>query len=945
MRVRFSKLHTAIRSAIRRRGGGWRGALSLANRGLDVFQALGWKGFIARLKGAVQPVRQPAPPAAMLDLASPTPIGGVELRVGVMAHLFYADLVDEFSHYISAIPVPVVLMVSVVDRESHDIASAAFSKLDNVRTLHVRIVPNRGRDIAPFLVEFRDEVLGLDLVCHIHTKKSLYSGGEQSEWRTYLLQSLLGSKSRVSWIIGTFHAMPDLGIVYPETHACLPLSAHTWLSNKGTGRELGASLGLDVDTEMYVDYPAGSMFWARVASIKPLFALGLSTESFPPEAGQTDGTLQHAIERLFVPVSRQQGYLTGILPADGSLQMTAEGDRNWASHFGLSARKKILLDSADADIASFDVFDTLVLRAFLRPSGVRQYLAHIVASRFDFDNFGALREIAEQGARNRHGRDPTLTEIYSELARFNETRDINIEDIRLTELRLEQRILRPRTSIVDAAKQIRSSGKHVFGLSDMYITSTELADVLPAEVQQLAIPLLVSCDTGKRKDSGEAWTGLIAETGINPKRWLHTGDNEHSDIQVPRNAGLKEPVHLLRPASLLEVVPALRALRPTAEQSGWQNQLWLGLLANRFSQLADVQPEAFKQSIALDSPELLGYVVLGPLVLDYLAWVSRTSLAEGSDQIMFFSREGHALQRAFLAFNRYGMLDKPTGTYFLTSRRASGMASAFVADDLVSLLKGSFNGTLHQLLAARMGRDAAGIARRELGDDALARQMLLPEMLHVVADMIDAIKDPLLELARNERETYLEYWERTASPGAIAVCDLGYAGTIQSHLSRMTGRPLSGKYFALDGRAAGTPLHGGTASARFHDGRAAKDGEASPILRHDLLLEALLTAPDGQLSHFIDSADGPQPVYAHQPMEPALYANIELVHCGLEYFITDVGNIVGQDIIDLAFDPTLVQQPLECLGTGVWRLPPSLGFLTVDDRHTGRGDVRISEST
>ena len=93
---------------------------------------------------------------------------------------------QEFSHYISAIPVPVVLMVSVVDRESHDIASAAFSKLDNVRTLHVRIVPNRGRDIAPFLVEFRDEVLGLDLVCHIHTKKSLYSGGEQSEWRTYL---------------------------------------------------------------------------------------------------------------------------------------------------------------------------------------------------------------------------------------------------------------------------------------------------------------------------------------------------------------------------------------------------------------------------------------------------------------------------------------------------------------------------------------------------------------------------------------------------------------------------------------------------------------------------------------------------------------------------------------------------------------------------------------
>ena len=906
-----------------------------------MFRALGWRGFVARLKGTVQPVRPPPLPSSVLHLPAPVAADEVTLRVGVMVHVFYADLVDELRRHVSSVPVPIVLMVSVADRETQEIASAAFSRLDNVRSLHVRIVPNRGRDIAPFLVAYRDEILGLDLVCHIHTKKSLYTGNDKNEWRSYLLESLLGSKARVSWIVGTFQAMPDLGIVYPETHPSLPLYAHTWLSNKEDGRILGASLGLDIDTEAYLDFAVGSMFWARVASIRPLFDLGLSAESFPPEAGQTDGTLQHAIERLFVPTARQRGYATGILPAGGELQLKAEGDRNWLAHFDLSVQKRVLLESADSDIVSFDLFDTLVLRAFLRPSGARQYLAHVVASRFNLDGFADLRGDAERRARNRHGRDPTLAEIYRELEQLGETRDVDAAGIHRTELMLEQRILRPRTCVLEAALQARASGKQVFGLSDMYITGSELAGALPMEVQQLGIPLLVSCDTGKRKDSGKTWTDLVADTGVDPKRWLHVGDNEHSDLQVPRNAGLKEPVHVLRPASLLDVVPALRTLRPGADQSGWQNQLWLGLLANRFTQLADSRPEAFGHSIDLDSPELLGYAVLGPLVLDYLGWVARTALSEGCDQIMFLSREGHALHRAFRAFRRYGMPDGPVDTYLLTSRRASGMASAFAASDLASLLNGSFNGTLQQALSARMGRDAAGIARRELGDAALAKQVFLPEMRDVVAGMIETIKEPLLRLARDERETYLGYWNRLAAPGRIAVCDLGYAGTIQSRLSRMTGRPLSGKYFALDQRAAGTPLHGGSASARFHDGRAADGPAESPILRNDLLLESLLTAPDGQLSHFVDDQGRPEPVYAYEAIEPGLYANIDLVHRGIEDFIHDVGNVVGDEIIGLEFDRMLVQQPLTCLGAGTWRLPSSLGFLTAEDRHTGRGDIRI----
>jgi hypothetical protein len=78
-------------------------------------------------------------------------------------------------------------------------------------------------------------------------------------------------------------------------------------------------------------------------------------------------------------------------------------------------------------------------------------------------------------------------------------------------------------------------------------------------------------------------------------------------------------------------------------------------------------------------------------------------------------------------------------------------------------------------------------------------------------------------------------------------------------------------------------------------------------------------------------------------MDPAQFSMISSVHQGIDDFIRDVGNVVGDEILDTAFDPMLVQIPLECLGAGAWRLPSSMGFLSVEDKHTGRGNVRTDK--
>jgi len=853
-----------------------------------------------------------------------------------MAHMFYPELAGEFADELRAMPMPFRLLVSVVDEEAKERVARAFAELPRLESLQIKVVPNRGRDIAPMLVAFRDEILALDVLGHIHTKKSLYTGSEQSAWRRYLVSSLFGSSERLSWILGTLAANPRLGIVYPESHSAVPLWAHTWLGNLTVCRDLGRRMGLAIEPAAYIDFPAGSMFWARVDALRPLYELQLGLDDFPEETGQADGTLQHAVERLLVEAARHCGFMAGVLPADGGLALSSEGGRSWETYFRVALDERMLMSASLASIVSLDVFDTLVVRPFLTPAGSRAFLAHRVERIFGKRDFARHRAHAEELCRTDAGCDVDLDAIYRRLATLPDYRDAPVDRIRELELDHETAQLLPRQSLIQAAAQLAQQGKRIVAVSDMYLGGSQLARVLPSEASALPDHWYVSCETGWRKDEGSAWKQLPLAEGIAPSDWMHVGDNELADVQRPHDQGFRA-IHALRPSALFDVVPALRTLRPEqGSTTAWQDQLWLGLVANRLIDIADRNPEAFSAQVRIEEPEALGYLVLGPLLMDYMAWVSRLALDSGMPRILFLSREGYLLEKAFRQLKSASpALSQIEGVYLLASRRGIGTPTVRRAEDLDALFSGSFNGTLSELLAARLGHDVTDAVSLQLGVSIMSTRLYLPEMRSAIPELLAPAFDEVLRIAAREREAYELYWTSVAGPGLVA--DLGYAGSIQAYLARLTGSTLGGAYFATNDRISQVQLHGGWATARYQKAGSTKGSGA--IIENDLFLETLMTSPDGQFSHFEIRNGQAQPVFLTTEQNADSLALISRIQDGALSFVRDACRVAGEQSYELVFDTTLVQEPLRAVSSGQWRAGDWISKLSVNDAFTGRGNI------
>lgn len=263
-----------------------------------------WRAALAPLRGRMRPEHRDL--AAQVPFAfATTPETLPARRIAVVCHLFHDDLADEFRATLDHLPAPTDIFLSTDDATKVPTIERAFTGWSK-GNIDIRVLPNRGRDIAPKLVGFADIYADHDLILFVHTKKSLTSS-LGNEWRTMLLATLSGSPAIVASILQIFDDHPNVGIVAPQHLPAIRGLLH-WDGNFRAARLLARRMGLPLKRHRTLDFPSGSMFWARPAALKPLLDLKLTMEDFPAEQNQVRNTVQHAVERLFMLVAEHAGY-------------------------------------------------------------------------------------------------------------------------------------------------------------------------------------------------------------------------------------------------------------------------------------------------------------------------------------------------------------------------------------------------------------------------------------------------------------------------------------------------------------------------------------------------------------------------------------------------------------------------------------------------------------
>lgn len=222
------------------------------------------------------------------------------VRLGLVAHVFYPDMLPEILGIWRRFPAGSRFLVTTTP-EKYSGVQAALEGVDAT----IRVLENRGRDIAPFLHLLAEGVFdGCDAVLKLHTKRSphLLNGGIR---RRMLLAMLGGTEVQVRKAALRFQS-PGTGLV--GWAASFRTKQGYWMDNRRRVGEVMRKIGSD--REPAVAFFEGSMFWFRPQAIRPLAHFFGDQAAYEPEAGQLDGALQHAIERCFVLAAAHEGYDT-----------------------------------------------------------------------------------------------------------------------------------------------------------------------------------------------------------------------------------------------------------------------------------------------------------------------------------------------------------------------------------------------------------------------------------------------------------------------------------------------------------------------------------------------------------------------------------------------------------------------------------------------------------
>jgi predicted HAD superfamily hydrolase len=537
-------------------------------------------------------------------------------------------------------------------------------------------------------------------------------------------------------------------------------------------------------------------------------------------------------------------------------------------------------------------------------------------------------------------KDLTIDDIYQEIGRVLELDTATTDQLKQLELDFEMRMLCKRASVVNVAEHAYAIGKRVVLASDMYLTETHLRTLLEKLDIKAYHKIYISADVGHRKDRRTLFPYILESEGVAPEALLHVGDNEHSDLQIPGDLGITV-FHVKRAKDLF--------LRSHLGKHVYRHRYhtippyYRGCIALAINKFYD---DPFpKKSLTNADLELFGYYYFGPLLLSYVKWVADTAKSQHIKRLYFISRDGEILYKIYQLLQSRSRRSVPEAAYIEVSRRA--LAIPFIKDhaDVDKALNANFFGdTLQHYLHARLGIDITGINPKRLqkyGFETVNDPVYIPADLEKVKPLAYAVYNENKSCFEEDKEKAIRYLQEKGlfDKTKKSIVDIGYSGTMQRLLNRITRRPIHGLYMVTYNtiRTQITQLDVIT-KGLFADG-IDPFSEAPTINKYSLFYEMVLSSVNGPVERYKETESGIQPIYEPvSPDEEGKLQKMPLIHKGIMDFCTDFANrFDGFDLVDYKDVAILQEAFAHFIEHPTAEDVTMLAGYTLDDHYCGNG--------
>lgn len=330
-------------------------------------------------------------------------------------------------------------------------------------------------------------------------------------------------------------------------------------------------------------------------------------------------------------------------------------------------------------LASFDIFDTTLLRRCGQPEEVWYRLASRLFPKVD-----DLQKAFVSWRKRAVG--DTLADIYANIdSAFLSFAGKGVEEMMLEEEAVEEDMLIPNPTVCKLIEQRRKEGYQIAFISDMYLSSQFLRQVLESfGCCQAEDVVFVSCEHHARKDTGALYE--VVRQALHPSEWLHYGDNLRSDVKMARRKAIRA-VHIN--TSYNDVENACVQMSPA-----------MAALSRRYR-------------LEQEKDEFAGFAAdfVVPAYLPYVIYVLREARRMGIRKLYFLSRDSYILLKAAQALSKEA---EGLELHYLFVSRRSLLLPYLCGEDEYAYLAASDHHTLVRIDTIDKRLRHLGTSRKEM---------------------------------------------------------------------------------------------------------------------------------------------------------------------------------------------------------------------------------------